>query len=38
MDSELAVVIQKQDIGVTIATLMKTSPQLSMVVKDRTEY
>lgn len=37
MDSELAVVIQEQDIGVAIATFVKTPAQLSVVVKNTTE-
>ena len=37
MDSEPAVVIQEQDIGVAIVAFVKTSAQLSVVVKNRTE-
>lgn len=33
MDSELAVVTQEQDTGISIATFVKTSAQISVVVK-----
>lgn len=37
MDSELAVVTQKQDTGIAKTTFVKTSGQLSVVVKISTE-
>lgn len=35
MDSELAVVTQEQDTGIAITTFVKTSAQLSVLVKIR---
>lgn len=37
VDSELHVVTQEQDTGIAIATFVKTSAQLSVVVKISTE-
>jgi len=37
MDSELAIAIQEQDIGLAIATSVKTSAHLSVEIKNRTE-
>lgn len=37
MGSELVVVTQKQDTGISIATFVKTLPQISVVVKISTE-